>query len=194
MPTRITTVILVAWSSVAAFAQGANNKDLAGLLADDRTREGAVESIVGTDKSVVARLLAWASAPPPGVSEYGLNIALAEVFGRLKTKDAIPFLIKNISLERWPASPDTLMKTPEVIESRMPAVAALVQIGPEASKALIRRPWEGMSDEGRLAAIFVVSQVRDVPEARAVLSSVLGRANMERFWAQKGLELLDRER
>jgi hypothetical protein len=40
-----------------------------------------------------------------------LEIGLAEVFGRLKTKEAIPFLIENISLERLPPRPNIWMKT-----------------------------------------------------------------------------------
>jgi len=83
------------------------------------------------------------------------------------------------------------MKAPEVIERRLPAVVALIQIGAEASKALISASWECMATEDRLAAIFVVSRIKDVPEARALLAQALGEANMQRHWADEGLKLLD---
>jgi len=43
--------------------------------------------------------------------EHDLNVGLAEAFGRLKAKEAIPFLIKNITLKRG-----ALDDTPNLVE------------------------------------------------------------------------------
>ena len=116
---------------------------------------------------------------------------LAEVFGRLRTVEAIPFLIRSIGLELWPPSPNAWMKTPAVVKERMPAVAALMQIGPAAARALIKTNLDGMTFEERLAAVFVVSQIGGVPESREFLSAILGQANLQQHWAAAGLRLLD---
>jgi hypothetical protein len=125
-----------------------------------------------------------------------LYVGLADVFGTLKTAEAIPFLIKNISLDRTRAV-NTWLKTPEIIEERLPAVGALVKIGPEACKALIRATWKPMLHEDRLAAIFAVSRITSqykIPEAREFLSSVLASATLERYTAEEGLRNFDRNR
>ena len=121
------------------------------------------------------------------MERIGLYIGMAEAFGRLKTRDAIPFLVKNITLQYWPASPSVWMKTPEVVRSRLPAVAALVQIGPDAAAALIRTRWVGLSSEERLAVILVVSRAPETPESQSFLLTVLGEANLQRYWAEDGL-------
>jgi HEAT repeat protein len=174
---------------VLAAAQANDRRNIARLLADDGARESAVRSVVESRGKEVPLLLSWARKPPAGVDRAGLDIGLADVFGKLKTAEAIPFLIKNITMERWPPSPNTWMKTPEVIEGRMPAVAALVQIGPESAKALIRAGLDGKTFEERLAAIFVVSQISNVPESMEFLASALGQANLQRHWAEDGLKL-----
>ena len=175
---------------MVALAQNRRDEELARLLADIKTRQKAVAGIVASPEGQVSVLLSWSEKPPRQVNESELYVGMAEVFGQLKTKAAIPFLIKNISLQRGLPSPNTFMKTPQVIEQRMPAVAALIQIGPDAAKAVMRS-FSERSDEGeRLATIFVVSRIKGVPEARDFLTSVLGRANMERFWAEEGLKIL----
>lgn len=182
-------LIIVACSTIGSL-QGQSPLDVARQLARDATRQAAVSKIVAAGSNAVPLLISLAEKPPTEVNEYELSIGLAEAFGRLKTRDAIPFLMTHIKLQRGLASPNTWLKTAEIIQQRMPAVAALIQIGPEASKALMDG-WERMGNEDRLPAIFVISQISGVPEARAFLSSVLGEANMERYWAERALKLLD---
>ena len=141
---------------------------------------------------MVPLLLSWTKNPPAQVDQHGLFVGLANAFAQLKAKEAIPFLIKNISLQRWILDMPVWLKTDKVIEERLPAVAALVQIGPDASKAVISE-YLTIEPDDRLAAIFVVARIRD-PEARGFLVSVLGRANMERYWAEEGLKRLDEQR
>jgi hypothetical protein len=128
-----------------------------------------------------------ARMPPAQVDEYELFLGLADAFGRLKTEAAIPFLIKHINIQRGLAAPNIWMKTGEVIQQRMPAIGALIQIGPPASKALIGT-WPPRQEEDRLATIFVVSQISGVPEARGFLASAMGEANLEHHWAGEGLK------
>lgn len=133
-----------------------------------------------------ALLLSWARKPPAGVDKLGLEVGLADAFGRLRTRDAIPFLIANITLQRGLFyRADIWMKTPQVVEGALPAVAALIRIGPEASRSLIRK-FPTLSAEDRLAAIFVVSRISGVPEAQDFLNSVIGGARLEAFWARGG--------
>lgn len=178
-------------AAILAGAQDVGGDDLARLLARDSTRQDAVNQIVASGRTSVPLLLSWARKPPTGVEKYDLYLGLAEVFGQLRARDAIPFLIKNITLQNWPPSSNTWMKTPEVIEQRMPAVAALIKIGPDASRAVLHTPLAQLTPEERLAAIFVVSRVKQVPEAREFLISILGQANMERLWAEEGLRVLN---
>jgi hypothetical protein len=170
-----------------ASTQRASDRALANALANDATQQAAIASIVTSEPRKVLLLLSWTQKPPndiPGCALYG---GLAQAFGELKTKEAIPFLIKYISLYRsCGVSLGPWLKAPEIIEWNLPAVGALVKIGPDASKAVIAA-FRSMPDEDRLPAIFVVSQVKGVPESRVFLESVLGRTNGERRWAQEGL-------
>lgn len=193
---RILAVTLaVAMNCLPVCARGAAEQSLAHELAGDGTRENAVAKIVARGSSVVPLLLSWTRKPPADVNEHDLNVGLADAFGRLKTKEAIPFLIKNISMKRGALddTPNTWLKVPEVIERRLPAVVALIQIGPEASEAVMRASWQRpMVDDAMLAAIFVVSRIPNVPGARRFLSSALSGANLQMFWAQEGIDFLDR--
>jgi HEAT repeat protein len=183
-------IIAVAIACACAYAQSDNNKDIARLLSNEETRERTVATIQAEGAEKIPLLLSWTRNPPVEVEKSGLRIGLADAFGRLHAKEAIPFLIQNISLQRWLPSPNIWMKTPKVIEERLPAAAALIRIGPEASKALIAG-WEGFGTEDRSAAVFVVSRIKGVPEARGFLSSVLGQATMERHLAEEGIKALD---
>jgi hypothetical protein len=172
-------------------ARAANGRELAARLADTGTQRSAIDEIVARGQKDIPLLLSWTRALPDVEDKYELMLGMAQVFGRLKTTEAIPFLIKNISLQVFPQAPNTFMKTPEVIEGRMPAIVALINIGPEASRALLRAPIAGMTSEDRLAVIFTISRIPGVPKASEFLMGISGQANMERFWAENGLKYLD---
>ena len=161
------------------------------MLSNDGTREAAVSTIQATGTAMVPLLLSWTRTPPPQVDREGLYAGLAYAFGRLRTQKAIPFLVKHISMQEGFPSVNIWMKSPAVIEGRLPAVKALIQIGPEASKTLINSPWDCMSSEDRLAALFVVSQIPGVPEARGFIGRAVGEANLQHYWAEEGLRVLD---
>lgn len=192
MNLRASVGIAMVMGCVVVSAQEASDQELARLLANDSTRQSAVDKIVAAGGAKVPLLMSWTRTSPAQVEERGLYIGLADAFRELKTKEAIPFLIKNISLHRW-HDVNIWLKTGQVIEERLPAVAALVRIGPAAAKALIAGFSKPMVAEDRLAAVFAVSRIAD-PEARAFLSSALGEANVQRYWAEQGLQALDRRR
>jgi hypothetical protein len=182
---------VVAAIALASFrpvlSQETSRLHLAHLLTSDESREGAIHNIAA---SSLPQLLSLAADPPAQVEKYQLYLGLAEAFGKLRATEAIPFLIRHITLQHWPDSPNTMMKTADVIKSRMPAVAALIETGSPATKALIRS-IERMPPQERLCAIFVISQDADTPEARQFLTSIVGQANLELHWAQVGLRGLD---
>jgi hypothetical protein len=188
MDLRVRIIVGLVMSCTIAVAQEANDRELARLLANETTRSRAVSRILASGSAKIPLLLSWTKTAPTQVDEYQLYVGLADVFGQLRTTQAIPFLIKNIQLSRTNKT-DVWLKTAEVVQVEMPAVAALVRIGPAASRAVIHSFEAAMPPEDRLPLIFVVSRIRD-PEARAFLSSVLGELNLERSWAEDGLKLL----
>jgi len=171
-------------------AQTAGTDDLADGLANEDTRIATIARIVASKEASLPRLLLWASQPPARVDQHGLLIGMAEVFGQLRTKEAIPFLIRHISPRRW-LEMNIWMKSPQVIEQRMPAVAALIKLGPEASDAVIRAYWGPMNAQDRIAAVFVAARIGD-PAARDFFGSVIGQARQEQEWAAEGLEAVKR--
>jgi hypothetical protein len=168
-------------------AQGVRDEELARQLANSSTRRAAIGAILTSAGDKVPLLLSWAQTPPAGVDRLELYIGLADAFGELRTKEAIPFLIKYIRMPRSLGRPNIWLKSEEAIEGEFPAVHALIRIGFIASKALTKAPLRA-ADE-RLAAIFAVARIGD-PDARGFLASALGEANLERYWAEEGIKRL----
>lgn len=184
-----------ALAEVAILAQENSDLELARLLANNGTQEKTVESLATSPGQKLDLLLSWTKKPPPemnALERVELNVGIAEVFGRLRTTAAIPFLIKNISLQQLPSTPNIWTKTAASIKEHAPAVAALIAIGPDATKALIGAPREEMTFEERLAATIVVSQIGTTPDASQYLLSVMRSASrLEEYWAEEGLKRLD---
>jgi hypothetical protein len=184
------TVLMLVRACSASDAQYKTYEDLARALANAGTRDQAVATVVASGSARVSLLLSWTTKPPVGVDNYQLKIGLADAFGQMRSKEAIPFLVKNISIDRMYAV-NIWIKSPEVVEQRLAAAAALIRIGPDAAEPVIHA-WSGLTDyRDRLAAIFVMSKLRGVPGARNFLLSVLGEANLQRNWAEEGLARLD---
>jgi hypothetical protein len=141
----------------------------------------------------VSLLLSLARDVPPHpkrlvLYEDFLRLSLAEAFGSLKTREAIPVLIRNIGIEEFVPG-NTWSKGPERIASDYPAAGALINIGPEASRAVIKAYPDLKEPGNRLVAVFVVSQVEDVPEADNFLMSVAATSepgSAMNFWATTG--------
>lgn len=182
----VNIVITIVGYVAVAIAQETRDQELARQLATEATRQHAVAVVVKSAQAKTPLLLLWTRQPPPYLDQHELFVGLADAFGQLREKAAIPFLIANISIQRW-RDVNTWLKTPAIIEHRMPAIGALVRIGADASHALIDRYAEPMTNEDRLACIFVVARIGD-PEAQLFLQSVVAQAKMDRYWAEYGIE------
>jgi HEAT repeat protein len=186
----LAAVALLTICRFAAPAQVDPTRELARDLAAPAKRDATVARVVELGRGQVPLLLSLAGNPPPDIDVIELDIGLSKAFGKLKVKEAIPFLIRNINIaQKYPSNVWT--RAPESILARLPAVVALIQIGPEASKALMESPWGGLNSDDRLAAIFVVSRISGVPDARGFILSALGEANMQRVRSEEGLRYLD---
>ena len=184
-----TCAVLALYSTAC---QGNRGKySLAVSLANDSTRQAAITSIVTSGRDKIPLLLSWTKHPPKGVAECGLRTGLEEAFGRLKTKEAIPFLLENISESRGCFGTDLApwLKDPDVIEWQLPAVGALIKIGPDASMAAMSAFPNMTDEEKRRAAIFVVSRIKHVSEAEPFLRTVSDRADREHYWAEQCIRL-----
>jgi HEAT repeat protein len=164
---------------------------LARRLADDWTREAAVEEVVASADAMIPLLLSWTAKPPDGIMARFLDVGLADAFGRMKTEAAIPFLVREIDLDRSIASFAPWIKPAENIEAAYPAAAALIRIGPAGARAVIKAADGPMTREQRRLAIFVVGRTKGAPEAREFLTTALAWANSEREWAERGLKALE---
>jgi len=195
MGSRALIVMVMLTGSEAVLAQSASDHELARLLANYRTRRSAVAEVAASANRNVPLLISWTKEPPPGVDRYQLYVGLADVFAELRTKEALPFLVQYLSLSRTVGYLAPWMKTPASIENNFPMAAALIAIGPDASEPLMRAWWGPMRPEDRLVAIFVITRMlhrkQEIPGARSFLKSALGQADLERRWAQEGLNLLD---
>src|SRR5438128_10819243 len=107
---------MISGSSMLALGQQ-RELELARLLANERTHERAMSEILKDEKAKTDLLLSWAEKPPPNVDQSALTIGLIDAFAKLRTKEAIPFLIKCLSISRIaPVYNNPWMKTPEVIQ------------------------------------------------------------------------------
>ena len=184
-------LILCSSAMSASLLTQNNEQELALLLASKSERQKAIAFVAASRTSRVPLLLSLAKAVPPNVDEHELQVGLADAFGALKVTEAIPFLLRHIALRRealvdlrpW-------LKTADVIELSFPSVTALISIGPDASVAAMRAYDQATTPEERLAIVFVVSRIGGVPAAKPFLSHVVGRADLERYFAQEGLKAL----
>lgn len=186
----------MAWGGLAISAQDARDMELAHQLASENTQRAAAEAIAALGQAKVPLLLVWVQKPPFPLDEVQSMIfraGLADAFGALKAKDAVPFLIENIEMRR---SPFTLSpwKTPDTIVERLPAVAALMKIGPDALKTILDAPFHPMEPDQRLARVFVVSRIaatiQDKSKAIAYLRSASGEGHQQACWADEALQFV----
>lgn len=178
---------LAVWGLAAGhvFAQ-----DLARSLATPELRDAAVESIAASRGKDLPLLLAWGEKPPSGVDPIGLNIGLAEAFGRLRAPEGVLFLIRNISLDASGLSQtNTWMKADSVVEARLPAMMALIAIGPDASNALLAVPWDNLGSQEQMPALYAICKIAD-PGARGFLMSFHAADGREARLVQEGLRMM----
>jgi hypothetical protein len=195
MPTTLThffsRLAILAACGLPLVAQTIVNTDLARLLASEEGREDAIAFVSASPNDRIPLLLELTKRSGADADGHDLLVGLADAFGKLKVERAIPFLLKNLTLPRdqfidlkpW-------MKTDYVIVQAFPSIAAMISIGPDASRAIMHAYGQAMTNEDRLASIFVVAHIPGVPEAKIFLRRVSLQASQERFFAQEGLTRL----
>jgi len=93
---------------------------------------------------------------------------MIEIFGRLRTKEALPFLVEHIAMDEN-AMATIWMKSPQSIAASVPGVQALLRIGPDATPALLRAleklPYYKAGVPGdykkRIAIVVTLAMMRD---------------------------------
>lgn len=181
--------------AIAGLASGQkfDNSELARRLADSAARGEAVRWVVELGRDKVPTLLEWTRRAPVSVNKYQLFLGMADVFAELKTREAVPFLIKNIGLDRFtPFEGPVWLKAPQVIEERRPAAAALIQIGPDAAPAIMTAFWITADSEDRALMVFVIGRIalaaKDTEDLRVFLLNVIDDADLQRRLAVGALE------
>ncbi|GEM_PF-5375563 len=192
-PPSIIALILV---SSANSQQSANSPNLAKSLCDidQLRRERAINMVTRSPDRYLPLLLEWTRNPPPGIGLGSTNfdVSLAEIFGRLRTTEAVPFLIDHITVVGG-ASASIWNRRIEIIEKNLPAIHALVEIGSPATPPLVaaldRMPYRsgGPAYEQRFAIVVALALMKD-PQAAPALRKELARPTRERRLAHDALE------
>lgn len=183
--------LVLAIASLGLLARTAAAQDLATRLATPDLREAAVKEVAAVGDRELPTLLTWTKTPPAAMDkrELGeLQIGLADAFRTLKAKEAIPFLVSHIGLERYYARRPFWLKPDPIIQDRLPAAAALIAIGADASTALLAVDWTKLSPDEFEAAIYTISRIAD-PDARDFLMSVHVQAEEAEF-VKEGLRAI----
>lgn len=158
-------------------------------LLDRQTRKLAAEELkAGAEGAIPGLLDAVAGLRANEADPFELREALVEISdicAEKKIAAAIPFLIDHILLDRYHTG-FVWMKSEETILARMPAMNALVRIGPVATDALMRSYLSQSSSDHRLALVFVISRIGDVA-AKRFLGDVIANANLEAHLAREAL-------
>ncbi len=186
----LSQILLVTLACIMAIqGQEPPNDEVARDLAHPDTRDATVVRLVSCGDACLPILLQWTNTAPKGVDERQLRIGLSDVFARLRTREAIPFLIRNISISRF-RDVNTWIKAPAVIEERLPCVSALIQIGSNASDALMKAALSPIEMRDYVAVIYTISRIRD-PRTRHFLLSTVASSGMTLSFAQEGLRRID---
>lgn len=158
------------------------------LLNAENSWPAAYREVAAARIEWVPRLLEWAEKPPPDAQTPIFSRGLIRLFGEIKVKDAIPYLVRNVDWQGTRIGP-VWSKPEEVILLRMPAVNALLRIGTDVLPALVKAYLGPSTAEQRLAIVFTLSRLKD-PRALSVLRDAQSFALTEQRFAQEGLILL----
>lgn len=188
----IRSLFVLAAGSLALPGQARSDFELARQLASRELRSEVLRTLERGDLETERALLRILEGPPAYIDAHEMKVGLADAFGVLRTRAAVPFLIQNISMERW-RDMNTTLKSPAVLLERWPAARALIGIGPPALEQLFRAYSASMSSQDRLALIFVVARIPD-PRARAFLTEIQTEVRVMDRWIQDGLAEFDRRR
>ena len=190
VPIDATRVLILAVALLTASYGGASVSEinLARSLADEHKRAATIQRLAASGGSEeIKMLLKWTEKPPQGVSARDLYFGMIEAFGRLRTRQAIPFLIRHINLRHLQTG-NLWMRTDDVVIEWSPAIQALLAIGPEAIPAL-SKAYSTAEPNDRLAIVLTLAHTHDAA-AKPTLQSILGIAERESTLARDGLAAL----
>jgi len=160
-------IIGIGFGCLAAQAQDENDR-LVRLLVNDKTQAKTVADIVASGHDKMSLLLSWTKNPPGRLDPFELEtlkVGLADIFGQLKTNEAVPFLVKNIRMQRSIfLMPGFGLKEGRVVLERLPAVAALVKISTPALESLERALYVAPPSENRLPFAFAITHTSELDE------------------------------
>jgi len=167
MRLRMLVIIGIGFGCLAAQAQDENDR-LVRLLVNDKTQAKTVADIVASGHDKMSLLLSWTKNPPGRLDPFELEtlkVGLADIFGQLKTNEAVPFLVKNIRMQRSIfLMPGFGLKEGRVVLERLPAVAALVKISTPALESLERALYVAPPSENRLPFAFAITHTSELDE------------------------------
>lgn len=172
-------ICTAALSCIVASAQPTTS-DLS-ALGDPNRRQQALETFVKAGESGLTMLLsAVKSDGARGVEPFELRVGLAEAFAAIASPKALPFLVANVSIERHRIRDAKLwFRSPREIREALPAVDALIKIGPAAIPMLIERYHKENTLDERLAILFVCRTIGGT-EASEFLRDALRLTTLER--------------
>lgn len=193
MSTRSSLVILTAVCLLCGRASAADPLApaiLARSLANPLTRSAAIQAAVKSPARSLPILLRWIDHPPDLVHVRDLKVGMAEVFGRLRVRKAIPFLVSNIFLNDLPGPAAVWAGTQDEVLGRLPAVRALARIGPEAALALTRAREEKTGDEELAVELAICLTANS--KATSLLTDIRNNGLLLMRLSQEGIEFLNR--
>ena len=166
---------------------------LAQLLSNAQTFNNAIDWIRSSEESRIPMLLRLTKGIDTERNECSpLSFGLMRALGALKVRQAIPYLKENVACNIYKAD-NPWLKSPEIIEQRMPALAALISMGSDATKPLIDLYQHPVHRDDRIIAIFGLSRIHD-PMTYEFLNDVLGKAQLIEFYAKQGIRAIDQSK
>ena len=197
VPATLLVALVAALPRQHCSARDVSDESLAGALASEVTRQYAVDQVAASGGKQLPLLLSWAKNPPAGIDADNLDAGLADVFGRLRTKEAIPFLISHITVLR---SPNTTMKglfisieRADQAERNRPAIAALIRIGRDALPLLYRAYYGRTTFAERCAFLLAIYRIND-PDSLEFFMRVRPMLEDERGFVAEALKTADKSK
>ena len=181
-----------AWNqSFGQIAQGKPIEDeLAQLLSSAGTFNSAINWIRESEESRVPILLQLTKRKDDVFYKCSpLSFGLVKALGILRVKQAIPYLMENVNCNIIKGD-RPWMKTDEIIEQRMPALAAMISIGSDATEGLIELYNHPLYLDDQVIAIFGLSRIHD-PKTLGFLYRVIGTSQRIDIYAMEGIKAIN---
>ncbi len=182
--------ILVSWLSVMGQTSHLQDPEsLALALTTGHDRPAAIQEVLRSPTKSLPLLLEW-TTKPPSVNHDRLYPVMAELFGRLQAREAVPFLVSKILVNDLPGPGYVWAGTADEVLGRLPAAKALVRIGP-FTLPYLRTAYEASKGDEQFAIALVLCLIGD-QRVGQVLASIRADSHILSFNSSYGLAELDR--